>query len=116
MSKTDNSLKKMRRKDLLEILLLQNKKITVLEEKNKYLEGQLNKKEIIMKEYGNIAEASLKLNKVFEVAQKAADDYLESIKYMANCNNKKTKLEYTKKVVIKKSNLDNKENINYEKK
>ena len=90
MSKKDNSLKKMKRKDLLEILLLQNKKITEFEEKNKYLEDKLNKKEIIIKESGSIAEASLKLTKIFEVAQKAADDYLESIKYMASSNNKKS--------------------------
>jgi len=110
MSKKDNSLKKMKRKDLLEILLMQNKKIRHLEEKNKYLEDTLNKREIIIKESGSIAEASLKLNKVFEVAQKAADDYLESIKYMATSNNKKIKPEYNKKVIMKKGN------IKYEKK
>lgn len=110
MSKKDNSLKKMRRKDLLEILLLQNNKITELNEKNKFLEDTLNEKEIIIKESGSIAEASLKLNKVFEIAQKAADDYLESIKYMATSNNKKIKPEYNKKVAMKKGN------INYEKK
>lgn len=110
MSKKDNSLKKMKRKDLLEILLLQNEKIKELEEKNKNLEDKLNEKEIIIKESGSIAELSLKLNKVFEAAQKAADDYLESIKSMATSNNKKIKPEYNKKVVIKKGN------INYEKK
>ena len=31
-------------------------------------------------EAGSIAEASLKLNKVFEAAQQAADQYLENIR------------------------------------
>lgn len=106
MSKKDNSLKRMKRKELLEILLLQNKKITLLEEKNKYLEDKLSKREILIKESGSIAEVSLKLNKIFEVAQKAADDYLESIKYMATGNNKKIKPEYNKKVIMKKGNIN----------
>ena len=33
-----------------------------------------------MKEAGSIAEASLRINKIFEVAQQAADEYLKSIK------------------------------------
>jgi len=110
MSIKENKLKRMKRKDLLEILLLQNKKITQLEEKNKYLEEKLNTKETIIKESESIAEAALKLNKVFEVAQKAADEYLENIKYMAASNNNKIKPEYNKKVVMKKGN------IKYEKK
>jgi hypothetical protein len=34
----------------------------------------------MLKEVGSIAEASLKINKVFESAQLAADQYLENIK------------------------------------
>jgi len=106
----EKQLKKMKRKDLLEILLLQNKKINELE--NELLETKklLNKREIIIKESGSIAEASLKINKVFEVAQKAADDYLKSIKEKDRCNNKKEKNEYNKKVVIKKEIINSKEN------
>ena len=40
-------------------------------------------KNIILNNAGSIAEASLKLNKVFETAQAAADQYVESVKSMA---------------------------------
>ena len=96
---------------MLEILLLQNTKINTLEEEIKKLKDQIEKRQIILSEVGNIAEASLKLNKIFETAQIAADEYLESIKYMAKSNNKKIKGEYNKRVVIKKEILNDKENI-----
>lgn len=39
-----------------------------------------NNREIELLEAGSIAEASLKLNKVFEAAQKAADQYLYNLR------------------------------------
>lgn len=75
-----NSLKKMSRKDLLELLVLQSKKIDKLTNELKETKELLLSKEIIIKESGSIAEASLKLNKIFENAQLAADQYLENIK------------------------------------
>jgi len=73
-------IKKMSRRDLLEILVLQSKKIDELQEKLDKTNELLNSKQIMVSEAGSIAEASLKLNKVFEVAQASADQYLESIK------------------------------------
>lgn len=110
MSK-NNSLKKMSRKDLIEVLLLQNEQISELENEVNSMKELLNKREIIISEAGSIAEASLKLNKVFEVAQKAADDYLISIKEMDKSNSKKDKKEYNKKTVIKKDSINDKENL-----
>lgn len=75
-----NSLKKMSKKDLLELLVLQSKKIDKLTNELKETKELLLSKEIIIKESGSIAEASLKLNKIFEDAQLAADQYLENIK------------------------------------
>ena len=108
---TKNSLRKLKRKDLLEILLLQSKKINTLEDEISKLKEELNQRQIILSSSGNIAEASLKLNKIFETAQIAADEYLEGIKNMAKSNNKKIKGEYNKKIVIKKEMKNNKENI-----
>lgn len=108
MSK-EKILKKMKRKDLLEILLIQNKKIDELQEELSNKKELLESKEIIISEVGSIAEASLKLNKVFEVAQQAADDYLKSVKEMSKNNNKKEKQEYNKEMVIKRENINNKE-------
>lgn len=108
MSK-EKSLRKMKRKDLLEVLLLQNKKINELEEELRVTKELLEKNEIIISESGSIAEASLKLNKVFEVAQKAADDYLKNIKEIDKSNNKKEKQQYNKKVAIKNESTNSKE-------
>jgi len=108
MSK-ENSLKKLKRKDLLEILLLQNRKIDELQEEVNRTRKLLKKREIIISEAGSIAEASLKLNEVFEAAQKAADDYLKSIKGLDRSNNKEDRKEYNKKTVIKKVSINSKE-------
>lgn len=70
----------MTRKDLLEILVLQSKKIDELQEKLNEANSLLETKQIMLSEVGSIAEASLKINKVFESAQQAADQYLENIK------------------------------------
>lgn len=75
-------LKRMSRKDLLQVLLLQSKKIDKLEAKLKTANELLESKRISIDNAGSIAEASLKLNKVFEVAQLAADQYLENIKML----------------------------------
>lgn len=44
------------------------------------LEAERHKREIELQEAGSIAEAALRLNGVFEAAQKAADQYLESVR------------------------------------
>ena len=76
----------MSRKDLLELLVAQSKKIDELELELEQTKTLLNSKQIMISEAGSIAEASLRLNKIFELAQQAADQYLENIK---NINNKK---------------------------
>lgn len=76
----EKSLKKLSKKDLLELLVMQSKKIDELEEKLNKAEELLNSKQILISECGSIAEASLKLNKIFEVAQESANQYLENIK------------------------------------
>ncbi len=44
------------------------------------LEAERNKREIELQNAGSIAEAALRLNGVFEAAQQAADQYLESVR------------------------------------
>ena len=78
-----NSLRKLKRKDLLTIMYRQQERIEELEEKITVLEGQLNNRELMLSDLGSIAEASLKLNGVFEAAQKAADQYIENARIQA---------------------------------
>lgn len=77
-------LKKLNRKQLLELLLEQTKRADRLEAKLKVAQKMLKDKKISETEAGSIAEAALKLNGVFEAAQAAADQYVENVKTLAN--------------------------------
>lgn len=84
---TDKELQKLKRGEVLEVLLEQSKSMDVLkmqlQEKDAIIDS-LNKKlaerKIDIQEAGTIAEASFKLNGVFEAAEKAAQQYLENLK------------------------------------
>ena len=76
---TDKEFKKMKKEQLLGILLEQAKKIEQLEEELKKKDEELNSKEIMLNEAGSIAEASLRINKVLQTVQAAADQYLENV-------------------------------------
>ena len=100
------ALKKMSRKELLQLLLLQSEEIDKLKKdldsKNKLIDSKIN----MLKEAGSIAEASLKINKVFESAQEAANQYLENIKALEHdyeeCIKKVKSKKRVKKKVAKK--------------
>lgn len=77
---TEKDLKKMSRAELLEIMVAQGKEIDRLKAELEDVKGQLEDKKIRIEESGSIAEAALKLNGIFEAAQKAADQYLENIR------------------------------------
>lgn len=73
-------LKKLNRGELLEIIFRLKKNEEELERKLSDAQSRLNEREIIMKESGSIAEASLRLNDVFSAAQQAVDTYTNSIR------------------------------------
>ncbi|MBQ8603743.1 MAG: DNA repair protein [Oscillospiraceae bacterium] len=76
----NKQLKKLSRRELLEILVEQSKEIDRLQSRLDEANRQLAKREIIIADTGNIARASLQLNDIFTVAQRAADQYLDSIR------------------------------------
>ena len=83
----DKALRKMSRSDLLELLISQmkeNEKLRVqlkeTEEQLKFANEQLMDKKICIFNAGSMAEASLMLNGVFEAADAACKQYVESIK------------------------------------
>ncbi|MBQ9388110.1 MAG: DNA repair protein [Clostridia bacterium] len=78
----EKSLRQLSRKELLELLIEQSVRIEELEKELAETYEALNNTEIKIRKAGSIAEASLQLNSVFEAAQKAADQYLSSIKKM----------------------------------
>ena len=76
---TDKELRKLSRAELLELLLIQTREIDRLNAQLEQLEAENQQRKIKLNQAGNIAEAALQLNRVFEAAQAAADQYLESI-------------------------------------
>ena len=79
---TDQELKKLRRTDLLELLLAQEKENEELRRRVEQLQIRLEERELTIANAGSIAEASMQLNGVFQAAQAAADQYLDSIRKM----------------------------------
>lgn len=76
----NNKLKNMKRQELLELLLEAYEENEKLRIENMELKTKLESKMYNLKTAGSIAEAALKLNDIFNVAQQAADDYLKNIK------------------------------------
>ena len=77
---TDKELRKLKRIEILELLLEQSKENERLRAEIEDMKKKLEDREIAIKESGSIAEAALKLNGIFEAAQKAADQYIENLK------------------------------------
>lgn len=102
----DKELRKLKRKELLEIMLSQAKLIEELENELAKTKEELNNKNIMIKEAGSIAEASMKLSGIFEKAQEVADQYLNSIRK----NNEVLVMDDE----IKEDNLDKDINISNE--
>lgn len=75
-------LRKLRRVDLLELLVTQAKENEQLRQQVQKLQAELNSRKILVEKSGSIADASIALNKLFETAQATADQYLENIKRM----------------------------------
>ena len=84
-------LRKLKRVDLMELLVSQAEEIEHLQNRVLELEDQLKDRNILIAKAGSIAEASLEINKIFEVAQKTADQYLENINRLAEQQNKNEK-------------------------
>ncbi len=75
---TDQELKKLSRKDLLELLISQGRERDGLQAELEKTKAALRERQLCMEETGSIAEAALRLNGVFEAAQAAAQQYLEN--------------------------------------
>lgn len=78
-SMNERTLKQLKKIELYEILLAQSKEIDRLKQELIETQQKLENKKIIIQEAGSLADAALKLTKIFEEAQKAADIYLKNI-------------------------------------
>lgn len=77
---TDEALRRLKRPELLELLVAQEKEKTALQEKLAQAEQALADRRIQLEEAGDIAQAALQLNGVFEAAQAAAAQYLDTVR------------------------------------
>ena len=80
---TDKQLRKLKKEDLLSILLTQSREIERLREELAVTRKKLRERELSIAKTGSLAEASLALFHVFENAQKAADLYVENVRIRA---------------------------------
>ena len=76
---TEKELRRLSRAELLELLLAQTEENEKLKKRLQAAEAALSDRKIIMEKAGTMAEAALKLNGVFEAADRAARQYLENI-------------------------------------
>ena len=79
---TGNDLKKLSRRELVDVIYQLKKSEQLLQEKIDALESALQDKRIRISEDGSIAEASTRITDIFSAAQSTADIYLNEIKAM----------------------------------
>lgn len=77
---TSGELKNLSRGELLEMLIAQVEENEALRVKLQEAEREIQSRYIKVNDAGNIAEAALQLNGVFQAAEAAAEQYLENIR------------------------------------
>lgn len=80
---TEKEIRKLKRAELLEIMVEQGKQIDNLRTENEELKKKLSDRMICIDKAGTIAEASLQLSGIFEAAQAASAQYMENIQYLS---------------------------------
>ena len=80
---TDKELKRLSRAELLELLLTQMEENEKLRKQLRKAQAALRDRRIEIENAGSMAEAALRLNCIFEDADRAARLYLENIQRMA---------------------------------
>lgn len=83
---TDRELRHLKRSELLEMLIAQTQENERLKEELRQAREELENRQITLTYAGSIAEAALRLNGVFEAADRAAQQYLESVRLMVERN------------------------------
>ena len=81
---TQADLLKLKKKDLLEIMLRQSEEIDELRAQVADLQAKLDDRNFQFNRIGSIAEASLAVTNIFQEAEKAAKLYLENIRSKVN--------------------------------
>lgn len=80
---TDKELRRLSRSELLEMLIIQTKENERLRSELERAQAELADRRILLGNCGSMAEAALRLNRVFEAVDKAALQYLQNIQRLA---------------------------------
>ena len=80
---TDKELRRLSRRDLLEMLVAQEKENRKLRQELAEARAKLQDRSISISQAGTMAEAAMALNGVFEAADRAARQFLDNIKVRA---------------------------------
>jgi len=80
----EKQVKRMSKIELLELLRSQEEELQTLCAENRKLGEQLKERRLEIANAGSIAEAALSINKIFEAAQIAADQYLMNVRLRAD--------------------------------
>lgn len=80
---TEKELRRLSRRELLEMLITRTMENERLTEELQQAQKELSDRRLIQEHAGSMAEAALQLNGVFEAADRAAREYLETIRRMA---------------------------------
>ncbi len=76
---TDKDLRKLKRSELLELMLEQSREIDRLQEELEETRAALQERNLKIESCGSIAEAAAEVNSLFYAAQRAADMYLLNV-------------------------------------
>ena len=77
---TDKELRQLSRRDLLEMLIESEKENERLRSELEAAQSELQNRDIIVTDSGSLAEASLRLNGIFQAADDAVNQYIENVK------------------------------------
>ncbi len=75
----EGQLHKLKRAELLELLLEVEQENELLAHKNAELQGKLSERELAITNAGSLADAAVQLSGVLSTAQETADLYLENV-------------------------------------
>lgn len=99
----EKDLKKLNRRQLLELLLKQTERADKLKIQLEDAQKKLNDKKLVEKEAGSIAQAALELNGIFTAADLAVAQYIENVKALSENQeeiNKQREAESQKKAAL----------------
>lgn len=92
----EKELRKISRKELLELLLEQANRIVDLENELTKIKAKLEDKKIMLNEAGNLAEASLKITDLFQKTMETCKIYSDNIDELNSRIEKEVREKYEK--------------------